>query len=190
MFLSTVNTGSIVENITIIPTTPVPPVYIFLQNATDAVNPPPLLIFDTPLIEDRTCTIYGIAEPGSGNTTIMSILWDWGDDQTPEHHGFPNSHTYSSDGVYTMSIIVRQSDGQIRIGTDKGHCRPAGHTGNRTRNADANPAGTRHGDTPPVLTLFEPTVHRMNVTLNGNLNPDHRVPPSSHYTSTGMTGPA
>ena len=31
VFLSTVNTGSIVENITTIPTTPVPPVYIFLR---------------------------------------------------------------------------------------------------------------------------------------------------------------
>ncbi len=61
VFLSTVNTESIVPNITTIPTTPVPPVYIFLENATDAVNPPPLLIFDTPVIENLSCTIYGIA---------------------------------------------------------------------------------------------------------------------------------
>jgi DNA integrity scanning protein DisA with diadenylate cyclase activity len=174
VFLSTVNTGSIVENITTIPTTQVPPVYIFLQNATNAVNPPPLLIFDTPLIENRTCTIYGIAEPGSGNTSIMSILWDWGDDQTPEYHGFPNSHTYSSDGVYTLSIIVRQSDGQIRIGTTKVTAGqpviPVTVPVTPTQTLPGGPGGPVMVIHPPVLTLFEPTVDRMNVTLNGNLN--------------------
>jgi DNA integrity scanning protein DisA with diadenylate cyclase activity len=170
VILSTVNTG-IVENITTVPTTPVPPVYIYLQNATNAVNPPPLLIFDTPLIENLTCTIYGIAEPGSGSTTIMSILWDWGDDQTPEYHGFWNSHTYSSPGVYTLSIIVRQSDGQIRIGTTKVTAGqpviPVTVPVTTTVTVPGGPVLVIH---PPVLTLFEPTVDRMNVTLNGNLN--------------------
>jgi DNA integrity scanning protein DisA with diadenylate cyclase activity len=172
VFLSTVNNGSIVENITTIPTTQVPPVYIHLENATDAVNPPPLLIFDTPLIEDLTCTIYGIAEPGSGNTTIMSILWDWGEDQTPEYHGFPNSHTYSTPGVYTLSIIVRQSDGQIRIATTKITAGqpviPVTVPVTPTLTVPVGPVPVIY---PPVLTLFEPTLDRMNVTLNGNLNP-------------------
>jgi DNA integrity scanning protein DisA with diadenylate cyclase activity len=171
VFLSTVNTGSIVENITTIPTTPVPPVYIFLENATDAVNPPPLLIFDTPLIEDLTCTIYGIAEPGSGNTSIMRILWDWGEDETPEYHEFPNSHTYSSPGVYTLSIIVRQSDGQIRIGTTKiAAGQPVIPVTVPVTPTVTVPGGPDMVIHPPVLTLFEPTVDRMNVTLNGNLN--------------------
>ena len=174
VFFSTVNTDSIVENITTVPTTPVPPVYIFLQNATDAVNPPPLLIFDTPLIEDLTCTIYGIAEPGSENTTIESILWDWGEDQTPEYHGFPNSHTYSFPGVYTLSIIVRQSDGQIRIGTTKVTAGqpviPVTVPVTPIVTVPGGPGGPVPVIYPPVLTLFEPTVDRMNVTLNGNLN--------------------
>jgi DNA integrity scanning protein DisA with diadenylate cyclase activity len=172
VFLSTENTGSIIENITIIPTTPVPPVYIYLENATNAVNPPPLLIFDTPLIENLTCTIYGIAEPGSGNTTILSILWDWGEDQTPEYHGFQNSHTYRSPGIYSLSIIVRQSDGQIRIGTTKVTMgQPViPVTVTPTITVPGGPGGPVMVIHPPVLTLFEPTVDRMNVTLNGNLN--------------------
>ena len=174
VFLPIANAESIVPNITTIPTTPVPPVYIFLENATDAVYPPPLLIFDTPIIENLTCTIYGIVEPGSGNTTIVSILWDWGEGQTPEYHGFPNSHVYSSPGVYTLSIIVRQSDGQIRIGSTKITAgQPVIPVTVPVTPATTVPEGTGgpvqviH---PPVLTLFEPTVDRMNVTLNGNLN--------------------
>jgi len=95
-------------NVTAVPTTPVPPVFLYLENATDTVNPPPLLIFDTPLIDNLTCTIYGIVDPGSANVTIVSILWDWGDNQIMQYHGFPNSHEYSSPGTYTLSIIAWQ----------------------------------------------------------------------------------
>jgi hypothetical protein len=89
VFLSRDNASGIEPNITIVPTTPVPPVFMVIENATGAVNPPPLLIFDTPVIENLTCTVYGIAEPGSGNVTITSIFWDWGDSPTLEYHGFP-----------------------------------------------------------------------------------------------------
>ena len=70
------NTTGIVTHVTTLPTTRAPLVFIYLENATDAVNPPPLLIFDTPLIDNLTCTIYGIVEPGSGKVTIVSLLWE------------------------------------------------------------------------------------------------------------------
>ena len=92
------NTTGVTPNVTPIPTTPVPLVFISLENATGAVNPPPLLIFDPPVIQNLTTTIYGIVYPGSTNVTIVSLLWDWGDGQAPEYHGFPNSHAYSSPG--------------------------------------------------------------------------------------------
>ena len=58
--LTSGNTSGIIPNVTPLPTTPVPLVFIYLENATGAVNPPPLLIFDPPLINNLTTTLYGI----------------------------------------------------------------------------------------------------------------------------------
>jgi DNA integrity scanning protein DisA with diadenylate cyclase activity len=161
----------LVPNVTPLPTTPVPLVFIYLENATDAVNPPPLLIFDTPLIDNLTCTLYGIVEPGSGNVTVVSTLWDWGDSQTLESHGFPNSHTYSSPGTYPLSITARQSDGQKVTATTKISVGqliiPATVPVTPVTTAPGGPVMGVHA---PVLTLLEPAIDRMNVTLNGNLN--------------------
>jgi len=158
-------------NVTTTPTTPVPAVFMYMENTTNAVNPPPFLIFDTPIIENLTCTIYGIVDPGSVNVTIESILWDWGDGQTLAYHGFPNSHEYSRPGTYSLSIAARQSDGQNVIGittVSVGHLDEVPITPNTT-----TPVGPEEPVVviqPPVLTLLEPAIERMNVTLNGNLN--------------------
>jgi len=170
------NTTGIAPNVTIVQPTPVPTVFMLRENTTTGVNPPPLLIFDPPLIfENLTCTVFGIVDPGSANVTIDSILWDWGDGQAPEEHWFPDSHVYSTPGIYTFSITARQSDGQNVTQITKisvGHPSipdtvpvtpyiPApGETG--------EPVMTIHA---PVLTLLEPVIEGMNVTLNGNLNP-------------------
>ena len=161
-------------NVTAVPTTPVPPVFLYLENATDTVNPPPLLIFDTPLIDNLTCTIYGIVDPGSANVTIVSILWDWGDSQIMQYHGFPNSHEYSSPGTYTFSIIAWQSDGQKVTGTTKISVGqpliPATVPVTPDITAPGGPGGPVMVIHAPVLTLLEPAIEGMNVTLNGNLN--------------------
>jgi PKD repeat protein len=172
VFLSRDNASGIEPNITIVPTTPVPPVFMVIENATGAVNPPPLLIFDTPVIENLTCTVYGIAEPGSGNVTITSIFWDWGDSPTLEYHGFPISHTYSSPGTYTLTITARQSDGQtVRGITDVTVGEPVIIPTTPVTPIPSQPGGPGGPVVihPPVLTLLEPAVDRMNVTLNGNL---------------------
>lgn len=173
-FLAFENTTSIEPNVTAIPTTPVPPVFLVYENTTITVNPPPLLIFDTPLIENLTCSIYGIVYPGSVNVTIVSILWDWGDSQTPEYHGFPYSHVYSSPGTYTLSITARQSDGQNVTATTKISVGqpliPATVPVTLNTTAPGGPGGPVMVINAPVLTLLEPVIDRMNVTLNGNLN--------------------
>ena len=165
------NTTGIEPNATPLPTTPVPLVFIYRENATDAVNPPPLLIFDTPLIDNLTSTLYGVVEPGSANVTIVSLLWDWGDSQTMEYHWFPNSHLYRSPGTYTLSIIARQSDGQKVTATTKISVGqplvPSTVPVTTVTTAPGGPVMVVHA---PLLTLLEPAIDRMNVTLNGNLN--------------------
>jgi DNA integrity scanning protein DisA with diadenylate cyclase activity len=165
------NATSIVSNVTSVPTTPVPPVLLVRENTTVTVNTPPLLIFDTPLIENMSCTIYGIADPGSVNVTIAGIVWDWGDRTMPEYHGFPYSHVYSSPGIYTLSITARQSDGQNVTGTTKISVgQPLIPPTFPVTPTTSAPGGPVLVISAPVLTLLEPVIDRTNVTLNGNLN--------------------
>lgn len=167
--------ASVVSNVTSVPTTPVPPVFKFLVNSTTAVYPPPLLIFDTPVIENLSCTVYGIVDPGSENVTIASLHVNWGDNQTQEYPKFPFPHVYRSPGTYTLSIAALQSDGQeVTEITKISVNQPViPDTTDVTPDSTA-PEGTGEPVVvihSPVLTLFEPVIDRMNVTLDGNLNP-------------------
>ena len=167
-------TTSIVPNVTSQPATPVPTVFLVHENTTITVNPPPLLIFDTPVIENLTCTIYGIVDPGSVNVTILSILWDWGDSHASEYHGFPYSHVYSSPGTYTLLITSWQSDGQNVTGITKISVGqpliPETLPTTPITSVPVTTGGPVMTVSAPVLTLLVPVIDGMNVTLNGNLN--------------------
>jgi DNA integrity scanning protein DisA with diadenylate cyclase activity len=172
VLLVNVNTTGIEPNVTYLPVTPVPTVFMVHKNTTIPVNPPPLLIFDTPVIENLTSTVYGIADPGSVNVSIVSTHWDWGDDQLPENHMFPNSHVYKSSGTYSLSITALQSDGQTVTGiTSISVGQPAIPTILPEPLNTSASGGPVMVIRPPVLTLLEPVIDRTNVILNGNLNP-------------------
>jgi DNA integrity scanning protein DisA with diadenylate cyclase activity len=165
------NTTGIEPNVTYLPVTPVPTVFMVHENTTITVNPAPLLIFDPPVIQNLTVTVYGIVDPGSVNVTIASIRWDWGDNQWPEYHAFPYSHVYNSSGTYTLSIKALQSDGQTVTGTTSISVgQPAIPTTLPQPLNTSTPGGQVMVIRPPVLTLLEPVIDRTNVTLNGNLN--------------------
>ena len=171
---NTTPTSLVTSSVTTVPPTPT-------QTATVYADPPPYLVLGVPLVENLTCTMYGVAAPGSDNVTIESIRWDWGDRQTPEFHGFPYSHFYASPGTYTISITVLQSDGQevtrnevVTVEQPVSPITPG--TSVPTVNVTASPVTTVPTGpgipvSPPVLTLLEPVVDGMKVTLNGNLNP-------------------
>ncbi len=155
--------------------TPGPTASLIRVNTINATTPPPLLIPGTPSIENLTCTMYGTVTPGSVNVTLVSTRWDWGDSRPPEYHGFPYSHVYSSPDNYTLSIIALQSDGQnttktVNISVLKPvipDTPPVPLNGT----IPGAPGGPGMKVLPPALTLLEPVIDRMNVTLNGNLNP-------------------
>jgi len=168
-------TSSMIQGNLTLKITPVPTASLAPKNTTITVNPPPLLILGTPVIENLSSTMYGTVAPGSGNVTLVTIRWDWGDNRMPEFHGFPYSHVYSSPGTYTLSITAQQSDGQnstktTNISVVQPVIPPALPA---TLNISApgtpgGPPGMVAG--APILTLLEPVIDRRNVTLNGNLN--------------------
>ncbi|MBP1929942.1 hypothetical protein J2741_002538 [Methanolinea mesophila] len=165
--------------VTTVATTAIPP-----PTETPAVypDPPPYLVLGVPVVDNLTCTMYGVAAPGSGNVTIENIRWDWGDSQTPEYHGFPYSHFYSGAGVYTLTITALQSDGQetarnVTVTIAQPVVPATTPVATVSGTATVTPTQTTEGPgpgipvSPPVLTLLEPVVDGMNVTVNGNLNP-------------------
>jgi len=167
---TSVATGAGSQTITPVPTAP-----LAGENTTIAVSPPPNLTLGTPDIENLTCTMYGTVIPGSANVTIGNIRWDWGDNPTPEYHGFPYSHVYSSPGTYTLSITAMQSDGQAATRTANISVEQPAVPSSISQTVNTSPQGAPGGPgrmvIAPVLTLLEPVIDRMNVTLNGNLNP-------------------
>lgn len=167
------NTSIVFQANTSLPATPGPTVTLATQNTTIPINPPPLLVLGTPRVENLSITMYGTVTPGSGNVSLPTIRWDWGDNQMPEYHAFPYSHQYSSPGTYTLTVTALQSDGQnITRSVNISVVQPVIPTTIPATVNTSTPGGfpgmIAGG---PVLTLLEPVVDRKNVTLNGNLNP-------------------
>ncbi len=134
---------------------------------------PPQIVLMPARVMDLTSTILGTTIPGSVNATITSIQWDWGDNTTTEQHEFPHSHTYRSPGSYTLTITAFQSDGlNTTRTTDITIDEPVAIP---TRDPllvpipgfPTNQPGPANG---PALTLLEPVIDGMNVTVNGNLD--------------------
>jgi len=176
-------TPTVSVNETTPPETPIPTVQpatevttntSYEENTTVSLQPPPLLLFNGTDIRDFTGTVYGTTIPGSLNTTITLLRWDWGDNGTPEYHEFPYSHNYHSPGNYTLSVTAFQSDGQEVTNTTEINITwsPVPVFPNVTLNVSfpTQPTGPGITGGAPVLTLLEPVIDRMNVTLNGNLN--------------------
>jgi len=71
---------------------------------------PPALALGNPQINGLTVTISGTATPGYTGATITRIHWDWGDGKS-EDTWLPATHTYTTPGIYTVTVTVYQSDG-------------------------------------------------------------------------------
>lgn len=139
-----------------------------------SASSPPSLAFERIEIENVSCTVYGSVTPGFENETILSLRWTWGDNSTPEYHGFPNSHDYHNPGKYILTVTAEQSDGQYASKSGvidiSVQVIPEVTATVNTSPLSILPAGPGIAASPPSLTLLEPVTSRLNVTLNGNLN--------------------
>ena len=73
-------------------------------------NKPPILTLFDPQVSGSTVTINGVVNPGYGGARITKVHWDWGDGSSEESF-FPAEHSYSSAGIYTVTVTAYQSDG-------------------------------------------------------------------------------
>jgi PKD repeat protein len=155
-----------------------------LDKATPVPEPPPRIVLNKTDTKNLAVTVYGSAIPGSPNASITTIRWDWGENSLDEYHEFPYSHTYSNPGTYTLSITAIQSDGRNATRTETLLIEglPVIETlmGSGNMSFPAIPLGPGMQAGAPVLTLLEPVIDGLNVTLNGNLNPGS---PSATITS-------
>ncbi len=134
---------------------------------------PPQIVLMPARVMNFTSTILGTTIPRSVNATITSIQWDWGDNTSTEQHGFPHSHTYQSPGSYTLTITAFQSDGlnttlTTTITIDEPVAVPTQESS--IISAPGIPTNQSVPANGPALTLLEPVIDGMNVTVNGNLN--------------------
>ncbi len=180
-------TTSVVPESTVLPVTTETTDTPGQENITAEVIPPPYLVPGIPEITNLTCIMYGTVVPGSDIVTIEDVMWDWGDNTTPEYHEFPALHTYSTPGNYTISMTALQSDGQNVTVTEtislKAPVIPGTLPPTPKATTPAGPSGPGMMASPPVLTLLEPVTDGLNVTLNGNLNPGT---PGSSVTSVDV----
>ena len=71
----------------------------------------PKLTLSTPEVRaGGVVFVDGSVSPYAPDLTVTRIIWDWGDGTTSESW-FPATHTYTTPGTYTITIIAEQSDG-------------------------------------------------------------------------------
>lgn len=75
--------------------------------------PPDLTLF-APEIDGLTVTVNGVVLPGTPETSIVRIHWNWGDG-SEDDQWFPATHTYTSEGSYAITVTAYQSDGLTSI---------------------------------------------------------------------------
>lgn len=81
-----------------------------------ADNKPPVAEF-TYTVEGLTCNLDG-SDSYDPDGTIVAYEWDFGD-ETPGAAGKTCSHTYAEAGIYTVTLVVEDNDGERRYTTHR-----------------------------------------------------------------------
>ena len=91
-------------------------------------------------------TLYAATINGTVNNSPTNLLWNWGDGQQTTGF-FPQSHTYSSGGTYTVQVTAQYSNGS-------------------SASSSENVTVTN----PNTVTLYAATVSGLQATINGSVN--------------------
>lgn len=83
----------------------------YITKAGETTPSSPELTLSNPEINCRTVTTTGAATAKVPGATIARIHWNWGDGTPEEDRWFPASHTYVSDGTYTITATAYDTSG-------------------------------------------------------------------------------
>jgi PKD repeat protein len=110
-------------------------------SASESVSPVQNVVtLDTATVNGQQVTING-----SVNNSPTNLLWNWSDRQ--QTYGFfPQNHTYSAGGTYTVQVTAQYSNGSSISASEQ-----------------VNPVQN-------VLTLYAATTNGLQATINGSVN--------------------
>ncbi|MDD1718901.1 MAG: diadenylate cyclase [Methanoregulaceae archaeon] len=88
--------------------TPFPPVSSPIPGPIDT----PAVTVLSPEIDGLNVTLNGYTAPVLRNTTISTLMVDWGDGTAANYSALPQQHRYAHNGTYTVMLTAIRSDGQ------------------------------------------------------------------------------
>ena len=130
------------------------------STTTSIAQGAPTVTLSTPQISGLSVSINGAAQPGA---SVTSISWQWGDGQTTVGY-FPQTHTYSRPGTYTVVVTATYSNGQTASATEAVSVSSQAQTSSTT-----NSLVTRGAS--PQVTLSVISVNGLQVELNATITP-------------------
>lgn len=157
---------------------------------TGVVHRVPVISLVTPVITRANVTISGDVTPGTPGSSITAVQWDWGDG-TNATGPLPGTHRYSNPGTFLIRVTAVQSDGLSA--SNATYVLISATTGPSPQNRTMAPATLTQAKTPkvtvspplltpttvpspsagaaPIITLREPEVSGLNVTIMGQVVP-------------------
>jgi len=132
-------------------------------------------VINTPEVDYLFVVINGSAFPGTNDLKISNISWDWGDGSR-EFHQFPDYHTYTNPGKYTITVAALQSDGQSTSGNVSILVNEPAPTFFPTTvmptfTVTVSPTLPPATQSAPTLSLFVTSVNQTRVTIDGETAP-------------------
>jgi len=74
-------------------------------------NTPPTAVITTPIYYDNLSVTVYADESSDPDGSIVEYAWDWTNDGTYDSYGITKTHTYSSNGTYSIKLRVTDDEG-------------------------------------------------------------------------------
>jgi PKD repeat protein len=129
---------------------------------------------------------FNASESAAPNSTIVSYVWNFGDNSTVAANDTTVTHTYSKRGVYNVSLVVTDSDGlfnttitELQVGIP-----PVPFFTPSTQSPSVGENVTFSATSAPDITAYIWNFGEVAGPENGNATMIHSFPASDNFTVT------